>query len=116
RLRLYNGTYQDYLVQREAETAAAKAETAVSKPSEPDPGSNGTPLSKNAQRQRAEAIATVEAQIAAAEAQMEALSEALQDATQAQSFDRIQEISLEYAATEAKLEQLMASWETLLDE
>ena len=40
----------------------------------------------------------------------------LQKATEAQTFDKIQNLSSAYAETEAALEELMAQWETLADE
>jgi hypothetical protein len=44
------------------------------------------------------------------------LTDDLQAATQAESFDKIQTISLEYAATEEKLADLMEQWEKLAHE
>lgn len=44
------------------------------------------------------------------------ITNALQLATADQSFDKIQSLSIEYAATEARLESLMQEWEALAHE
>lgn len=116
RLRVYNDGYQNYLAVREREKAALKEEVAVAKAASAPPRSEKPALSKNVLRQRAEALAAVEADIATTEALLETLSDDMQAASQAQNFDKIQSISLEYAATEEELENLMATWENMLDE
>ena len=73
-------------------------------------------LSKNEQRKRETALATLEKQVHDLETRLHAISADIQAATQAQSFDKIQTLSLEYAATEQELTQRMMEWETLAHE
>lgn len=118
RLRVYEESYQDYLAQRSQETetqkaavtAAKQAAAAVATPS------NGATLSKNAQRQRVEALKKLETQIHMTEHRLAEVSQTLQAATQSQTFDKIQTLSVEYAATESELEQLIKQWETMAHE
>ncbi|MBK8988045.1 MAG: ABC-F family ATP-binding cassette domain-containing protein [Chloroflexi bacterium] len=118
RLRIYTGSYQEYLAQRSLETEAAR-EAAAQARAVITPASNGDDaprLSKNEQRRRAEALAALERQVHELEARLHAISQTLQAATQAQSFDKIQSLSLEYAAVEEELAQRMSEWETLAHE
>jgi ATP-binding cassette subfamily F protein 3 len=116
RLHVYRYPYQEYLTEREREREADKA-VPITKPVETAPQPNGNnKLSKNEQRRRQEAIADVEDKIHAAEQALRQLTDDLQAATQAESFDKIQTISLEYAATEEKLADLMEQWEKLAHE
>jgi len=118
RLRVHSGGYQSYLAQRERETAAAKESAAATRKEakqsrQPE---NGRTLSKNEQRKRAEAIARIEADIHALETRLETLTKAMETAAQSESFDKIQAISLEYAAAEVTLEELLEKWETMAHE
>jgi ATP-binding cassette subfamily F protein 3 len=115
KLHVFNGNYRTYLAHR-AEMAEAKKETVeVVKPVKPSP--NGTPqLSKNEQRKRDEALAEIEVRVHLAEERVGALTVALQNATVAQRFDKIQSISIEYAEAESELETVMNEWEDFLNE
>ena len=119
RLRVYNGSYQEYLAQRSQEAeearAAAQERTAVA-PTGSDNGSDTPRLSKNEQRKREAALSSLEQQVHELETRLHTISTDLQAATQAQSFDNIQTLSLEYAATEQELMQRMAEWEKLAHE
>lgn len=120
RLRVYNGNYQEFLAIRARETEAAKAEAATERTEQKEASQqteNGrNTLSKNEQRRLAEALATIENQIEKTELELAQLTEDLQEATTAQSFDKIQQISQAYAATEEKLSALMEEWEMLAHE
>lgn len=117
RLHVYTGGYQAYLAQRQQETEAARDEAAqVRAAPEAAGNSNGATLSKNEQRKRAVALAEMEQAVHDLEARLHAISQELQAATQAQSFDKIQNLSLEYAATETALEERLAEWEKLAHE
>ena len=118
RLYVFNGSYQQFLAIRERDTAVAKEEAAaakaqvkqvVTKEEKPQ-------LSKNALRRQVETLEALETRIAETEQELDNLSVALQKATEAQTFDKIQCLSEEYAQAEAKLETLMTQWETLADE
>jgi ATP-binding cassette subfamily F protein 3 len=119
RLYVHEGDYQDYLAWREQQTAVLKEEAAVARAEAKQARlveSNGTGLSKNEQRRRAEALAAVEAEIHTLEEKLEALSKAMEAATQTESVGKIQTISIEYATTEQSIETLMEKWETMAHE
>ena len=120
RLRVYNGNYQEFLAIRTREAEAAKEEAATERAEQKETqkqSENGRkPLSKNEQRRRAEALTNIENQIEKTEIELEQLTNDLQEATTAQSFDKIQQISQAYAATEEKLSVLMEEWEILAHE
>ena len=116
RLHIFQGSYQEFLVARERETAVAK-EAAAAQNVKVSAPANGQPLlSKNERRRQVEALQQVESRIAEKEAQLESLSTALQKATEVETFDKIQRLSKEYSDTEAALATLMTQWETLADE
>jgi ATP-binding cassette subfamily F protein 3 len=119
RLRLFNGTYQEFLAIRAQETAVAKEEAAAEREQaklEAQPDDDKPQLSKNELRRQAKALEQVENHIAKTEQQMENVSVDLQKATSDQTFDKIQSLSEQYAVLEAQLEALMNEWETLADE
>ncbi|KAA3658377.1 MAG: ABC transporter ATP-binding protein, partial [Chloroflexi bacterium] len=118
KLRVYTGNYQQYLAIRDQETLVAKEAAAAARAANKVQAARngGLQLSKNEQRRRAEALSQLENQIAETEAKLHEISHNLQKATEAQSFDKIQNLSSAYAETETALEDLMAQWETLADE
>ncbi len=117
RLRVHNGSYQQFIIERDREREQAKEAAAVARAAaKAQTPSNGSGLSKNEQRKREEALAKVEDAIAAAEEKLALLSEQMQAATQAQSFDKIRGLSVEYGTMESHLEQLMAQWEKMTHE
>ena len=78
---------------------------------------NGKPkLSNNALRKRAEALEKLEKDIQTNEEGLVTLSEAIQVATIAQDFDKIQSLGIEYEATERRLENLLEEWENFVSE
>jgi ATP-binding cassette subfamily F protein 3 len=116
RLRVYAGGYQYYLNIREQEAEAAKAAAAQAREAEKAARSrsdNGSQLSKNELRRQAEALAKLESNIEATEAEIAQIGEALQEATTSESFAKIQPLSEAYAAAEAKLAKLLEQWETM---
>ncbi len=136
RLRVFAGSYQAYLEAREAEQAAGEPEAKLTTRAGVSPGTNTPPgaglsaatiepmdgsengrgLSKNEARRRARDVARLEAAIAGGEARLAALAAALQEASAAGQFDTIQSLSLEYEATRAELDGLMAQWELIASE
>lgn len=116
RLRVYDCPYQEYLSLRQQETEIAKAEmisqreTTVAFPPVTD---SPTARSKNEQRRRAAALSDLEARIEETERTLTTIIQTLQRASEAQAFDKIQTLSIEYADTERHLETLLAQWETL---
>ncbi len=117
RLQVFNGRYQQFVEQRAQERDQAKEAAAQMRAAAKSRASGkGAGLSKNEQRKRAEALAGVENEIVETEAALAQLGAHLQTATQSQSFDKIQSLSVEYAAMESRLEQLMTQWETMTHE
>ncbi len=116
RLRVFAGSYQEYLVAKAAtanpvgETTPAPADDAVMA------GENGSLRSKNAQRRLETSLQDLEGRIAGAERRLETVVAALQSATEDQDFDRIQSLSLEYGVLQNEVEQLMLAWEDLANE
>ena len=120
-LRIYSGNYQAYLAIREQEAMAAKEAAAATRSAaqdetQPQSNRNGSQLSKNEQRRRAEALMALEHRIHETEENLHKISHNLQKATEAQTFDKIQTLSSAYAETAAALEELMAQWEIVADE
>ncbi|MCB8977173.1 MAG: ABC-F family ATP-binding cassette domain-containing protein [Ardenticatenaceae bacterium] len=115
RLRVYSGGYQEYLAVREQEAEAAREAAAQAREAEKAArsSSNGSQLSKNELRRQAEALAEVEHAIEAAEAEIEQIGKALQEATTDESFAKIQTLGEAYAAAEAKLAGLLEQWEAM---
>jgi ATP-binding cassette subfamily F protein 3 len=115
RLRVYAGNYQAYLAVRQQENEAAKEAAQAARPIQPVAGSpqNGATLSKNEQRRLDEQVASLESHIEKAEQELQRLITDLQEATEAQSFDKIQSLSVAYAQAESNLNVLMAQWEKL---
>ncbi|MCZ7674483.1 MAG: ABC-F family ATP-binding cassette domain-containing protein [Chloroflexi bacterium] len=119
RLHVHEGDYQEYLAWREGVTAVLKEEAAQTRAEAKQEaliGQNGSGLSKNEQRKKAEALGALEAEIHEREATLATLSKAMEAATQTDAVDKIQAISIEYAATEAAIEALMEKWETMAHE
>ncbi len=113
RLEVFPGPYQEYLAAR----SAPAQPVAVAAPVEQLAAANGGPrLSKNEQRRRAEALAAVEAEVAATEARASELAEAMQAAATAQDFTRLQQLNAEYEAAEARVVALLEQWEALAHE
>ena len=114
RLEIFRGTYAEYLAARAQADAAQEPAPAVVATEE-------TPMvapqmSKNERRRREEALATAEARIHSAEERVAALAAALQDASAAQDFDKIQSLSIEYGAAQQSVDALLAAWEKLASE
>ena len=117
RLHIHQGSYQTFIDQRNQEQEAAKEMAAQARAAaQAQNKENGSSLSKNEQRKRAEALANLEDEIAKTETNLAKLGEDLQTATQAQSFDKIQSLSVEYADMESHLEQLLTKWEHMTHE
>lgn len=113
RLEVFKGSYKAFIGDRDEQEAEEEAPEAPQPETEPDAPK---PLSKNEQRRLRQALQELEEQIGAAEYELEQLAQATQEATQAEHFDKIRSLSLEYAATEQKLDELMQQWESLAQE
>ncbi len=119
RLHVHEGDYQEYLTWREEKTAVVKEEAAIARVEAKQARlaeNNGSGLSKNEQRRRAETLVALEAEIHTLEEKLETLSKAMETATQTESVGKIQAISIEYATTEQSIDTLMEKWETMAHE
>jgi ATP-binding cassette subfamily F protein 3 len=117
-LVVFPGTYREMLAAREAaerpeETTAPQAVAGQSGNGSAVPATNGTGLSKNELRRRAAALADIEAAVTQTEAALEDLTHALQTAAENENYEEVQELSREYARTEATLQELLEEWEGL---
>ncbi len=116
-LQVFKGPYQEFVAQRDAANEAARdaarevAQAQAARTERPGQG-----LSKNARQQRIKALAELEEQITILEGQSAHLVEALQAASVAQDFDKIQNLSIEYSETQHRLEHLMQEWEDFVHE
>jgi ATP-binding cassette subfamily F protein 3 len=115
RLQVFDGTYREYLAQREREAEQARQEVTerrekvrVRRRREKADGA--------ARKKRAQRLTQVEEQISGLETQQSRLVDALQAASAAETFDKIQSLSLEYATVTEQLEALLHEWENLARE
>lgn len=114
RLHVYAMPYQTYLAQRQQELEAAQLAVTLQRETAPAARqTNGQQISKNEQRRRAVALSELEEQITLTEKRLDAISQALQDTTQAQAFDKIQSLSIEYTNVTEELDALLSEWEIL---
>ena len=113
-LDVFAGGYQALLAHRRGnepltEDSAQEAPESKAQQEETRP----TPLSKNERRRLQQALAEVEDQIGETEYTLQQLASALQEASTAEHVDRIHSLTIEYAAAEERLTQLMGRWEEL---
>ena len=117
RLRVYTGSYQEYLAQREQESAVIKEQEQDSAPDTTETSVNGSDqkLSKNALRRQAERLQAIEDLIHDAETRLARVGTELQAASSRQDIDEIRRISQAYADTELELANLLEEWELAHD-
>ncbi|MHB8626312.1 MAG: ABC-F family ATP-binding cassette domain-containing protein [Aggregatilineales bacterium] len=117
-MRVFKGTYQEYLAAREAERIArsVKIETKPAaqaaqpaKSAKPN-GKTSKPLSKWELERR---TASLEQDIQALEQKLEQLSSDLDIASTAGQVDRVRALGEDYTLTQAALEAKLSEWETL---
>jgi ATP-binding cassette subfamily F protein 3 len=116
-LNVFAGDYQAFVDDREGADGEEGDAPQTKDDARPAPEEDEQkPLSKNEMRRLRQAVQELEEEIGQAEYQLEQLAQALQAATEEEHFDKIQSLSLEYAATERRLETLMEKWEELAHE
>lgn len=116
-LNVFAGDYQAFVDDREGADDEEGDAPQTKDDARPAPEEDEQkPLSKNEMRRLRQAVQELEEEIGEAEYQLEQLAQALQAATEEEHFDKIQSLSLEYAATERRLETLMEKWEELAHE
>jgi ATP-binding cassette subfamily F protein 3 len=111
RLRVYKGSYQEYVAAREREAAeeAEAAQTRRRATRRPEPESPEQARARQA-RQAAQEAAALEETVHRLEAQLASLSTELEAATHRQAFDQLRHLTLQYTATEAELERCLSEW------
>jgi len=116
-LHVYQGTYDEYLGEKQRQRDTSEAESA------PRQGRRGPAerekreerAVRREQERRARRAGELETEIAALEKRLAALIDALAEASAAQQLDRVRELGIEYDQAARSLEQLMAEWEAIAD-
>jgi ATP-binding cassette subfamily F protein 3 len=117
-LRVYPGSYAEYLVARERGAAESSAAQEAAKPrgdrerekSEREKTDRETRQAERERKARAKRQAELEAHIAALELQLERLGASIEAATAQARLDRVQALGIEYAHIEAELEARLQEW------
>jgi ATP-binding cassette, subfamily F, member 3 len=115
-LRVFKGSYQEYLAEREVERQKAKEARAAVKQEQKQAANNGKRSMNGQQRKQAETMSKLELQIAQMEIALQRISKGLQIAGQKQASQEIQRLSREYSTTQAELDELMSQWTVLAGE
>jgi ATP-binding cassette subfamily F protein 3 len=114
-LRIYQGSYDDYVEEKRRQRAAGEAESAQQRkrrgPAEREKRKEREVQRK--QERRSRQAGELETEVAALERRLAALTDDLAEASAAQQLDRVRELGIEYDQTQRSLEQLMAEWEVL---
>jgi ATP-binding cassette subfamily F protein 3 len=114
-LEVFKGDYQEFLAEREKMKERKRSEN-VSSRAVIKERSGSSRSNDYANRKRAQRLQEVENQIAEAEQLLAQITRRLQEAAEADAFDNIRGLSIEYAGVEEKLEALLKEWEELAHE
>jgi ATP-binding cassette subfamily F protein 3 len=115
-MEVFDGTYAEYIAEREKQRLAALAAEAESTPAKRNAAA--TTAKKNHglnPYQLEKRLAVVEDEIHRLEAEMDSLTEAIGIASTAGNADEVRVLGENYAATEAALAEIMAEWELLME-
>ena len=116
-LRVFKGTYQEFLAAREREAQEAREDAKrASEPAKQAAPAGGSGVSLKQAKKRAQAISAIEAQIAETEAQLAEWTRQLQAESEAQRVEEVRRLGEAYTATQARLDVLMADWLALVAE
>jgi ATP-binding cassette, subfamily F, member 3 len=116
RLHVFNGTYQELLADRERQAAQGTPPDRATNGHGPRQVTAAQRESKKVAQLEAEHLARLETEISELEAALEQLAQALQAASNDRDVDKIQNLSIEYAAVESRLERVVTEWENLVRE
>jgi len=105
-LNVFKGTYRQFILQRTELTSRVRKVLLSPKPLVRD--------SSRENRKRQQALERLETRIQEHEQAMRHLNKALQKSGNGQPYERIQELSWEYAQAQSEMEDLMAEWEKLV--
>ena len=111
RLCVYEGGYDDYLVERERQAQEKEGGTKTRRVYR-RPVREG----QRAQHQAIQRLAALEGAISDLEMQLEALAAELEKAAAGRQLDRVRQLGLEYSSAEADLQRHLAEWADLVDE
>ena len=111
-LRVYEGNYQEYLVQKQAEAAALRERTEMERRAERQ--RQRQPAAARGERdEREQSMEDLEADIAYLEETLRELEGSLAQASAEQDLDRVRAFDVEYKRLCADLERLIAEWAML---
>jgi len=114
-LEIFEGTYQEYVAERELQ-ATQRKETVTKKNDMARQRKSMARARDNQNRKRVALLEQVEKEIAKLESNLKEIGQSLQQASEAKNIDEIQSLSLEYAAAESRLEEMLREWEELARE
>ncbi|MDX1612713.1 MAG: ABC-F family ATP-binding cassette domain-containing protein [Candidatus Promineifilaceae bacterium] len=114
-LEVFHGSYADFVAERERQAELVKAARA-DRQAAARRDIDAQQAAEYAQRRRAERLVEVEAAIHELETERERLHQRLAEVTAAEAFDKIQSLTVEHAAVEQALEDLLQEWENLARE
>ncbi len=112
RLEVFKGSYREFLDKRVRSNELAKAAAIHNRKSKKEV-SRKAKMKAAISKKSLKRLNDIENQIAEIERHLSEIAERLQVATEAQAFDNIHSLSIEYAQTEEKLELLLIGWEEL---
>lgn len=115
RLQVFNGPYQEYLAERDRQAELERQTADAHRQIAADHQRQARTVRKNGKKE-AERLAEIEREIHALEGQLGDLSHELQVASEQQAVDKIQNLGIEYATLESRIEALMNEWEKLARE
>lgn len=107
-LRVFKGTYKEYMAAREAEEEAARQAKTVQM-------ATPEPVKVAPNRDLTRQLSHIEQQIAALEAQMKDIAVLLERASAVGNGEDIQRLSIEYATQQEQLTDLESQWESLAE-
>ena len=113
-LRVFDGTYQEYLAAREREILAAKEQATAQVPSQQAVKREAL-LNQRDARKRAQQMSALEAEIAATEAHIAACEGQLQTESEAQRYEEVQRLADEHSMAKLRLDTLVQSWITMAE-
>jgi ATP-binding cassette subfamily F protein 3 len=114
RLHVFPGPYAEFIAARQAGVETARQKAALQRNAARQE-QQAQRQQKNQERRRSQALAEAEARVHALESLLAQLERDLQAASQTQDVSAIQQLGIEYTATQATLEQEMENWVSLAE-
>ena len=114
-LRVFEGTYQEFLAERERQAQGIK-ESATLARSQAQLAVRAVSATGKEARKRAQAVAALEERIAATEALLAEYERQLQEESEAQRYEEVRRLSDAYSTTQSDLDALLEEWVALAAE